>query len=109
MNEAPLKKVEPVKEEEKLRIEDVPDIIKGNQRLKGENDKDYKERQKNEKYLLRLRLKFGVSQFRDNSPKGSPKQPFTNHEKRIEKSMREQKKVTRKARALARRIERKQQ
>lgn len=43
MNKAPIEK------EEKLKLSDVPKIIKGNARLEGETHEEYRERQKKRK------------------------------------------------------------
>lgn len=101
--QAPIK---PVPEEEKLKLADVPSTIKGDQRLPGESDVDLKARRKNEKRLMRMRLRYGTKQYKHDG-KGKAK-PFVNTEKRIEKSIRAQKKIERDSRAKARREERKQ-
>lgn len=101
MNKAPLERVvegeEPV-EGDKLKLADIPNLIKGNKRLEGESQEEYKLRLKQEKRLLKMRLKHGTHRFVDQKPKGE-KKPFRNTEKAIEKSMRKQRKALRKKKA----------
>jgi len=89
----PEKKPEEEKEE-KMRLADIPDHIQGRKRLKDESDKDYRDRQKQEKKLMKLRLRHGVSYAR-------PTSQIINTEKKILKQQRALKKDNRKRMAKA--------
>jgi hypothetical protein len=79
---------------DKMKLADIPEHIKGRKRLEGETDDDYRLRQRNEKKLMKLRLKHGVSYAR-------PKKQIINTEKKILKQQRQLKKDNRKRMAKA--------
>jgi hypothetical protein len=102
--DVPIKRVE----EKKLKICDIPSILKGDRQLPGETFEEFKTRRKEEHKLLDLRLRAGVARLGGGiKDKTKKTKPYRSEERQFKKIIAQRKDDNRKGLVQERRLQRK--